>query len=84
MEKNATVMCNLKGLLDALDAKSYAIVIELGEDGKQKKIAEGRVYKLMVDMLVTTNYLYKAKRYAVIGLSIDITGTSILIKKGEY
>ena len=84
MENNATVLCNLKGLIDVMDAKGYVTVFELGKDGKQKKIAEDRVYKIMVDMLVATNYLCKVKRYAVIGLNIDITGTSILIKEGEY
>ena len=85
MENNAIIVGTFKEVIDIMDARTTVTVWVADDNNKQTRIGESvtPVYEVLTAMNNETTAFYQVKRYSVIALNITLTGTSILIKKGE-
>ena len=76
MENNAIVNTRLEELLGVMDPRANVTVFEKAEDGKEVIIASSKLYDILSGWFVNIYGSYK-----VIGLSVTLGVTSILIEE---
>lgn len=74
MNNNAIITTNLDSLLDVLDARA---TVKVFFDGSDDSLAALKVYNLLSEPELMAKY----GKYKVVGLSVTLSITSILIKE---
>lgn len=74
MTKNAIITTNLESLLDVMDART---TIKVFFDGSDDSLATLKVYNLLSEPGLMARY----GKYRVVGLSVTLGITNILIKE---
>ena len=74
---NATIFTTLEALFDVMDPRANVNIFESKENNKQDLLRSTKLYNLLPDDLFMTVY----GNYKVVGLSITLGVTSILIEE---
>lgn len=75
--KNATILTTLEALFEVMDPRVNVNIFESKENNKQELLRSTKLYNLLPDDLFMTVY----GDYKVVGLSIALGVTSILIEE---
>lgn len=75
--KNATILSTLEDLLNVMDARANVDIFIQLKDGKEGLLRSNKIYNLIAD----PEFIGKYGSYKVIGLSIALGVTSILIEE---
>lgn len=75
--KNATIISTLEGLLNFMDARASVDVFRQFSDGGQELLRGNKIYNLISDPV----FIGKYGSYKVIGLSVTLGVTSILVEE---
>lgn len=77
MNNNAIINTRLEELLNVMDARANVNIFKSKENNKQDLLRSTKIYNFLSDGLLMTVY----GDYKVVGLSIALGVTSILIKE---
>ena len=75
--KNATILTTIEALFEVMDPRVNVNIFESKENNKQELLRSTKLYNLLPDDLFMTVY----GDYKVVGLSIALGVTSILIEE---
>ena len=78
MNDNAIINTRLEELFKILDPRLYLTIFKKTEDDKEELLRSTNLYNLLSD----DNFIGKYGDYKVIGLTIIVGHTSLLIKEG--
>lgn len=79
--KNSIINTRFKDLLEVMDARANITIFIALPDDKEYFLTSTKVYNLITDNLGHTDYIGVYGDYKVIGLSITLNITSILIEE---
>lgn len=77
MENNATILTRLEGLFDVMDPRANVDIYNQIKEDHQELLRANKLYNLLAD----NEFIGKYGSYKVIGLSITLGVTSILIEE---
>ena len=78
MNNNAIINTRLEELFKILDPRLYLTIFKKTEDSKEELLRSTNLYNLLSDV----EFIGKYGDYKVIGLTIVVGHTSLLIKEG--
>ena len=78
MNNNAIINTRLEELFKVLDPRAYLTIFKKTEDSKEELLRSTDLYRLLSD----DEFIGKYGDYKVIGLTVVVGRTSLLIKEG--
>ena len=77
MENNAIINTRLEELLGVMDPRAYVNIFKKTEDGKDELLRSTNLFRLLAD----DEFIGKYGSYKIIGLTIVLLHTNLLIKE---